>query len=202
MLCSKHKGDFNLSICGSIQIKTWVFIMNMHSNNNSMVFAGEKVVNNWSRFVLVIWIFLVLILTQSYTASLTSILTVQRLKPTFVDVNEIIKNGYFVGYQNNSFVKELLKEQLDIHESKLKPYETLEEYHEALSNGTHNGGVAAIFDEIPYLKIFLANYPSKYTTVGPLYQTDGFGFVSLSLSLLKFYFLNLRVYIVSHYFKI
>ena len=174
----------------------------MYSNNNSMVFAGEKVVNNWSRFVLVIWIFLVLILTQSYTASLTSILTVQRLQPTFVDIKEIKKNGYFVGYQKNSFVKELLKEQLDIHESKLKPYETPEKYHEALSNGTHNGGVAAIFDEIPYLKVFLSNYPSQYTTVGPLYQTDGFGFVSLSLSLLKFYFLNLRVYIVSLYFKI
>ncbi|KAL4654647.1 hypothetical protein ACB092_01G395800 [Castanea dentata] len=137
----------------------------------------EKVVNNWSRFVLVIWIFLVLILTQSYTASLTSILTVQRLQPTIVDIKEIKKNGYFVGYQKNSFVKELLKRQLDIHESKLKPYETPEEYHEALSNGTHNGGVAAIFDEIPYLKIFLANYPSKYTTVGPLYQNYGFGFV-------------------------
>ncbi|KAM3762379.1 hypothetical protein ACB098_01G340600 [Castanea mollissima] len=145
---------------------------------STLAFAHrEKVVNNWSRFVLVIWIFLVLILTQSYTASLTSILTVQRLQPTFVDVKEIKKNGYFVGYQKNSFVKELLKEQLDIHESMLKPYETPEEYHEALSNGTHNGGVAAVFDEIPYLKIFLANYPSKYTTVGPLYKTDGFGFV-------------------------
>nr|POF07337.1 glutamate receptor 2.7 [Quercus suber] len=145
---------------------------------STLAFAHrEKVVNNWSRFVLVIWIFLVLILTQSYTASLTSILTVQRLQPMFVDIKEIKKNGYFVGYQKNSFVKELLKEQFDIHESKLKPYETPEEYHEALSNGTHNGGVAAIFDEIPYLKIFLSNYPSKYTTVGPLYQIDGFGFV-------------------------
>jgi len=148
-----------------------------------MVFAGEKVVNNWSRFVLVIWIFLVLILTQSYTASLTSILTVQRLKPTFVDIKEIKKNGYFVGYQKNSFVKELLQEQLDIHESKLKPYETPEEYHEALSNGTHNGGVAAIFDEIPYIKLFLAKFCSRYTVAGPTYKTDGFGFVSLSLSL-------------------
>ncbi|KAL4652165.1 hypothetical protein ACB092_01G213300 [Castanea dentata] len=78
---------------------------------STLAFAHrEEVVNNWSRFVLVIWIFLVLILTQSYTTSLTSILRVQKLKPAFVDVNEIIKNGYFVGYQNSSFVKELLKE--------------------------------------------------------------------------------------------
>ena len=148
-----------------------------------MLLVGEKVVNNWSRFVLIIWIFVVLILTQSYTASLTSILTVQRLQPTFVDIKEIKNNGYFVGYQNHSFVEGLLIKQLDFHESQLKPYSTPEEYHEALSKGTHNGGVAAIFDEIPYIKIFLAKYCSRYTMVGPTYKTDGFGFVSLSLSL-------------------
>ena len=145
--------------------------------------SGERVVNNWSRFVLIIWIFVVLILTQSYTASLTSMLTVERLQPTFVDVNGIKKNGYFVGYQKASFVKGLLIKQLGFDESKLKPYETPEEYHEALLNGTHNGGVAAIFDEIPYIKFFLAKYCSRYTMVGPTYKTDGFGFVSLSLSL-------------------
>jgi len=139
------------------------------------------VVNNWSKFVMIIWIFVVLILTQSYTASLTSMLTVQRLQPAFIDVKEIKKNGYFVGYQKDSFVKGLLTKQLNFDESKLKPYTTPEEYNEALSRGSHNGGVAAIFDEIPYIKLFLAKYCSKYTMVGPTYKTDGFGFVSLSL---------------------
>ena len=154
--------------------------MHVYIINNLMVPIGEKVINNWSRFVLIIWIFVVLILTQSYTASLTSMLTVQRLQPTFVDVKEIKRNGYFVGYQKNSFVKGILIKQLGFHESKLKQYETHEGYHEALSNGTHYGGVAAIFDEIPYLKLFLAKYCSKYTMVGPIYKTDGLGFVSLS----------------------
>ena len=154
--------------------------MHAYINNNLMV-PGERVLNNWSRFMLIIWIFVVLILTQSYTASLASMLTVQRLQPTFVDVKEIKKNGYFVGYQKNSFVKGLLIKQLDFDESMLRPYGTPEEYHEALSNGSHNGGVAAIFDEIPYIKLFLAKYCSRYTMVGPTYKTDGFGFVSLSL---------------------
>ena len=155
--------------------------MYVYINNNLMVPTGEKVVNNQSRFVLIIWIFVVLILTQSYTASLTSKLSVQRLQSTFVDVKEIKKNGYFVGYQKNSFVKGILIKQLGFHESKSKPYETHEEYHEALSNGTHYGGVAAIFDEIPYLKLFLAKYCSKYTMVGPIYKFEGgFSFVSLS----------------------
>jgi len=139
------------------------------------------VVNNWSKFVMIIWIFVVLILTQSYTASLTSMLTVQRLQPAFIDVKEIKKNGYFVGYQNGSFVKELLTKQLNFNETMLRAYNTPEEYNEALSNGSHNGGVAAIFDEIPYIKLLLAKYCSKYTMVGPTYKTGGFGFVSLSL---------------------
>ncbi|XP_059461982.1 glutamate receptor 2.8-like [Corylus avellana] len=140
---------------------------------STLVFAHrEKVVNNWSRFVMIIWFFVVLILTQSYAASLTSMLTVQRLQPTFVDVKEIKKRGYFVGYQQDSFVKELLTKQLNFHESKLKAYITPEEYHEALSRER----VAAIFDEIPYIKLFLAKHCSKYTMVGPTYKTDGFGF--------------------------
>ncbi len=138
-------------------------------------------VNNWSKFVMIIWIFVVLILTQSYTASLTSMLTVQRLQPAFIDVKEIKKNGYFVGYQKDSFVKGLLTKQLNFNETMLRAYNTPEEYNEALSNGSHNGGVAAIFDEIPFIKLFLAKYCSKYTMVGPTYKTGGFGFVSLSL---------------------
>ncbi|XP_041018053.1 glutamate receptor 2.3-like [Juglans microcarpa x Juglans regia] len=136
----------------------------------------ERVMNSWSRLVLIIWLFVVLILTQSYTASLASMLTVQQLKPAFVDVTEIKRNGYFVGYHKDSFVRGLLVKQLNIDESKLKPYSTPEQYHEALSSGSQNGGVAAIFDEIPYIKIFLAKYGSKYTMAGPVYKTDGFGF--------------------------
>ena len=84
--------------------------------------------------------FVVLILTQSHTINLTLILTVQRLQPTFIDIKEIKKNGYFVGYQRDSFVKGLLIKQLYFNESKLKPYVTLEEYHEALSKEIHNWG--------------------------------------------------------------
>ena len=109
--------------------------------------------------------------------------TVQQLKPEFVDVTEIKRNGYFAGYQKNSFVRELLVEQLNIDESKLKAYRTPEEYDEALSNGSDNGGVAVIVDEIPYIKLFLLKYGSRYAMVGSIYKTDGFGFVSIFLSL-------------------
>lgn len=145
--------------------------------------TGEKVVSNLARFVVIIWVFVVLILSQSYTASLTSMLTVQNLQPTFTDVNELIKSGEHVGYLEGSFVFGLLK-QMKFDESKLKRYNSSEEYDEALSKGSANGGIAAVIDEIPYIRLFLAKYCSKYTMVGPTYKTGGFGFVSsLLLSL-------------------
>lgn len=108
--------------------------------------------SNWSRFVLIIWIFVVLIRTQSYTASLASLLTVQRLQPAVVDVDELIKNGDYVGYQRNAYVRELLIGQLKFNETKIRYYSSPDEYHEALSKGSKNGGVEALFDKTPYFK--------------------------------------------------
>lgn len=138
--------------------------------------------SNWTRFVLSIWIFVVLILTQSYTASLASFLTVERLQPGVVDVNELRRNGDYVGCMENSFVRELLTRQLNFEEKRLKYYRNTVDYHKAFSKGSKNGGVDAVFDEIPYMKLFLAKYCAEYTMVGPTYKTDGFGFVSLSIS--------------------
>ncbi|KAL5973938.1 hypothetical protein ACLOJK_030597 [Asimina triloba] len=137
----------------------------------------EKLVSNLSRFVVTIWVFVVMILQSSYTASLASLLTVRQLHPTVQSMEDLIKNGDFVGYNNDSFVRGLLTKTLQFDESKLRAYLTPEEYHQALSKGSHNDGVAAIIDEIPYLKLVLGKYCGQYTMVGPTYKTDGFGFV-------------------------
>ncbi|KAF2283874.1 hypothetical protein GH714_016718 [Hevea brasiliensis] len=85
--------------------------------------------------------------------------TVKRLQPAFADIEEIQRNGLFVGYQSHSFVKDFLIKQLNFTESKLKSYSIVpEKYDEALSKRIQNGGVAAIFNEIPYIKRFLAKY--------------------------------------------
>lgn len=139
--------------------------------------AGEKVISNLSRFVIIVWVFVVLVLTSSYTASLTSMLTVQQLQPTITNVEDLIKNQEPVGYQDGSFVKGLLK-KMKFDSSKFLNYSTLEQYDEALTKGSQNGGVAAIVDELPYIRLFLAKYCGKYTMIGPTYTTAGFGFVS------------------------
>ncbi|CAN6221376.1 unnamed protein product [Urochloa humidicola] len=144
---------------------------------STLVFAHrEKLESNMSRFVVIIWVFVVLILTSSYTASLTSMLTVQQLEPTVTDVKELIRRGDYIGYQEGSFLPGELK-KMNFDESKLRSYSAPEQYAEALSKGSANGGVAAIFDEIPYLKLFLSQYCDGYAMVGPIYKDAGFGFV-------------------------
>ncbi|PIA45532.1 hypothetical protein AQUCO_01600015v1 [Aquilegia coerulea] len=140
---------------------------------STLVFAHkERVISNLARFVVIMWIFVVLILTSSYTASLASMLIVEKLD---TDLNYLIKKGDFIGYHTDSFVLELIQ-SLGVHPSKLIAYASPEEYHEALKKGSLNGGVSAIIDEIPYIKIFLTKYCRKYVMVGPTYRTPGFGF--------------------------
>ncbi|XP_039120767.1 LOW QUALITY PROTEIN: glutamate receptor 2.2-like [Dioscorea cayenensis subsp. rotundata] len=139
---------------------------------STLVFSHrEKIVTNLSRIVLIIWMFVVLILQQSYTASLSSMLTVQQLQPTLNDLQQLALTKSKVGYLNASFMPGLLK-GLNIDESRLIAYNSPDEYNEALSNKT----VAAIVDETPYLKVFLRKHCGKYTMVGPTYNNDGFGF--------------------------
>ncbi|CDY50140.1 BnaC04g40290D [Brassica napus] len=136
----------------------------------------EKVVSNLARFVVIVWCFVVLVLTQSYTANLTSFLTVQRLKPEVTTVNELIKNEEIVGYQNGSFVlKFLIKKGFQV--SKLKAYNSAEECHTLLITGTSKGGIAAAFDEVAYLKVIISQYCNKYAIVEPSFKSSGFGFV-------------------------
>uniref|UniRef100_A0A0E0HQ27 Glutamate receptor n=1 Tax=Oryza nivara TaxID=4536 RepID=A0A0E0HQ27_ORYNI len=143
---------------------------------STLVFSHkEKLESNLSRFVVIIWVFVVLILTSSYTASLTSMLTVQQLQPAATSVQDLLINGNYVGYQKGSTVVRWL-EEMGFHMENLRGYASLEEYDDALRRGSENGGVSAVFDEIPYLKAFLSKYCQGYTMVGPTYRLGGFGF--------------------------
>ena len=126
-------------------------------------------------------------LTQSYTASLSSLLTVQQLHHTVTNVNELIRKGEYVGYQENSFVPGILK-HIGFDESKLLVYSSPEERDELFSKGSWKGGIAEerLMKFHIYMKLFLSKYCSKYTMVEPTFKTGGFGFVR---SLLYLYLL-------------
>jgi glutamate receptor, ionotropic, plant len=135
----------------------------------------EKLESILSKIVVIVWVFFLLVLTSSYTASLSSMLTAQQLEPTVTSVNELIKNGDYVGYGKGSFVKGVL-EELNFEKSKIKSY-NFEDFADALQKGNSNGGVAAIVDERPYLKLILAKHCKSYTMID-IYKSAGFGFVS------------------------
>ncbi|XP_050365126.1 glutamate receptor 2.8-like [Argentina anserina] len=143
---------------------------------STMVFAHTaKVVSNLGRFVMAVWIFVVLVLTINYTANLTSLYTVQKLKPTPTGLKDLLSEGENVGYTTNPNVYQYLK-QVGFKDSKLRHYRNLEEIAEALLKGSANGGVAALVDETPYSMLIASKYCDKYTMIGPLFKTDGFAF--------------------------
>ncbi|CAN6460148.1 unnamed protein product [Victoria cruziana] len=145
---------------------------------STLVFAQkEKLVSNLSRMVVIVWVFVVLILTSSYTASLTSMLTAQQLQPSVTDPQTLIRNKNIIGYRNGSFVLHLLV-RLNVDLSRTVAFDNMDEVADSLSKGDKKaGGIAAYFDEIPFNKIFLRNHCGKFTMAGPVYKNAGFGFV-------------------------
>ncbi|GKE90795.1 extracellular ligand-binding receptor, partial [Tanacetum coccineum] len=120
---------------------------------STLVYAHrEKLQNNLSRFVVIVWLFVVLVLVSSYTATLSSLLTIEQI--------QLASKSWSIGY------------------TRLKGY-LPDDYAAALRVGSKNGGVDVIVDEIPYIKEFLAQYPSGYSMTLSETITNGFGFVSL-----------------------
>ncbi|KAF8109120.1 hypothetical protein N665_0102s0029 [Sinapis alba] len=143
---------------------------------STLFFAHRKPSKSvYTRTLVVIWCFVVLILTQSYTATLTSMLTVQELRPTVRHMDELRKSGVNIGFQEGSFTFEKLKQE-GFKESRLKIYNSPEEMRELFLKKSGNGGIDAAFDEVPYVKIFMAKYCEKYTIIEPRFKADGFGF--------------------------
>ncbi|KAL2652764.1 hypothetical protein R1flu_020892 [Riccia fluitans] len=130
----------------------------------------EKVKSTLGRAVLIIWLFVVLIVTSSYTASLTSILTVQQLLPTIQGIAGLVTSNVAIGYQAGSFVADYLQ-QLNVPKERLVPLETMTDYAEALSKGY----VGAIVDELPYVQVFLSSECS-FTIAGQEFTKSGWGF--------------------------
>ncbi|KAA8550525.1 hypothetical protein F0562_002209 [Nyssa sinensis] len=134
----------------------------------TLVYAHrEKLKSNLSRFVVIVWVFVVLILTSSYTATLTSPLTVHQI--------QLASKGNYIGYQTGSDMQGVIGRS-NLNFEGLKQYSSLDEYADALSRGNNNGGVAAIIDEIPYIKLFLAKHPVGYAMIAPKPTTNGFAF--------------------------
>ena len=149
----------------------------------------------------VVWLFVALIITQTYTANLTSMLTVQRLEPTIPSVEELLNSNAMVGYCTGSYMERYLAEVLKFKSQNLKHFLSAEDYFE----GFEDKYISAAFLGTPYAKIFLAKYCNSFIQIGPTYKIGGFGFVRsrahifihLFHSLIIFLKLLLLIYILT-----
>lgn len=121
----------------------------------------------------IVWLFVALIITQSYTASLASMLTVQNIEPKIANIETLKSQNGFIGYSKASFVKDYLLGALQFNENFIKDFTTAEAYAKALRNGE----ISAAFLEVPVAKLFVAKYCKSFTIAGPTYKVGGYGFV-------------------------
>ncbi|XP_055823220.1 glutamate receptor 3.7 isoform X1 [Solanum dulcamara] len=135
----------------------------------------ENTVSTLGRMVMVVWLFLLLVITSSYTASLTSILTVQQLSSPITGIDSLIASNSLIGYQVGSFAYSYLKDILNIAPSRLISLRSPEEFEAALRRGSGNGGVMAIVDELPYMELFLQNR-TDFGIIGRPFTKSGWGF--------------------------
>ncbi|KAJ0752246.1 putative solute-binding protein family 3/ domain of MltF [Helianthus annuus] len=112
------------------------------------------------------WLSMIFIIVQIFTATLSSWLTIDQLHPKFPSSFEN------VGYQFGGYVNDYIIQKYNSSGKNLLPLKSIVEY----TNAFENGSINAIFDELPYIDLFLAKYGSDYMKVGPLNQQAGHAF--------------------------
>ncbi|XP_021887169.1 glutamate receptor 2.8-like isoform X2 [Carica papaya] len=134
---------------------------------------GHRLHSNLSRMAMIVWLFAALILVQSFTAGLASLLTLEQLSAASVDVETLKRNGEKVGCDANSFVANYLEVGLGFDPSNIVKINSEEDYATALTSGD----ISAAFLEVPYIKVFLAKHCNLFITSGQPFKVGGFGFV-------------------------
>ncbi|TYI28097.1 hypothetical protein ES332_A05G220200v1 [Gossypium tomentosum] len=133
----------------------------------------EPLRSNLSRFVLAPWLFAILIISASFTASLTSMLTISHLQPSVSDIDTLLRTNASVGCNGNSFIVGYLINVLGFKPKNIRKIDSINDYPDAF----RNGDIQAAFFVVPHAKVFLAKYCKGFTMTGPTFKLGGFGFV-------------------------
>ncbi|KAK9270116.1 hypothetical protein L1049_025690 [Liquidambar formosana] len=100
----------------------------------------EQVKTNLARFVLAPWLFVLLIVTTSFTATLTSMMTVSRLQPSVVDIELLKRTNAAVGCNGNSFIVSYLTNVLHFKPENIKKIDSISEYPDSFKRGNIKAG--------------------------------------------------------------
>ncbi|KAG2372004.1 Glutamate receptor 2.8 Ligand-gated ion channel 2.8 Precursor [Vigna angularis] len=167
MLERRHSPEITGSMLNQTGTMAWLALTPL------IKLDGDKLHSNLSKMVMVVWLFVALIITQTYTANLASMLTAERLEPTIDNIDQLRNSNVRVGYSSGSFLKHYVEKVLRFHPENMRNYGELEEYAEAFRRKE----IGVAFLEVPAAKIFLAKYCKEFIQAGPLFKVGGFGFV-------------------------
>ncbi|RZB59826.1 glutamate receptor 2.5-like [Glycine soja] len=134
----------------------------------------EPITSPLARTVLAPWLFVILIATSTFTASLTSMMTVSQLEPSVLDIQTLQERNSPVGCNGNSFIVKYLIDILKFKPENIKKINSIGDYPAAFQNKD----IEAAFFVTPHAKIFLAKYSCKgLIKAGSTFKLGGFGFV-------------------------
>ncbi|KAF2287349.1 hypothetical protein GH714_039701 [Hevea brasiliensis] len=160
--CSDLRGSF-LNQMGTLVSLSFTTLFSLQ---------GAKLHSNLSRMAMVVWLFVALIITQTYTANLSTILTVSGLVPAIDSIESLQASDALVGHFGVSFVAKYLEEVLHFKPRNMKNYSSPEDCAKEL----RNGGIEAVFLEKPIAKLFLARFCWGFAIAGPSFKVGGFAF--------------------------
>ena len=159
--------------------------------------SGERIYNHLTRVVIAMWLFLVFVLTASYTANLSSMLTIQSMEPSVTSMESLKSNNLTVGYDKGTFVGNYLEEVLNFNSNNIKEIDSEEKYIKEFESK----GIAAAFLEAPYAKVFLHKHCKGYitdTSHTATYRFGGFGFVSNVFLNIIYIYIYIHIYTATY----
>ncbi|XP_059063925.1 glutamate receptor 3.2 isoform X1 [Cryptomeria japonica] len=168
LLFERHENDaFTGETARQLEISLWFSFA-------TIVFVqGEKIMTSLGKVILMVWLFVVLILNSSYTASLASYVTVQQLSPTIRDTQSLRASNTSIGHMDGSFVEKYLIDELRIDKNRLRAFTKATDYVESLRNGS----IGAVVDETPYINMLVSENCGEFEIVSRPFYRGGFGFV-------------------------
>ncbi|KAL0558034.1 hypothetical protein IC582_006597 [Cucumis melo] len=134
----------------------------------------EQVRSGLTRLMLGPWLFTMLVVTTSFSASLTSLMTNSWSQPSVPDVETLKQTmpNATVGCNAESFIYDYLTTTLEFDKSRVKTMKSIDDYPEALKNGS----ISAAFFISPHANIFLAKNRKGYTKAVSSFKLGGMGF--------------------------
>ncbi|KAL3655223.1 hypothetical protein CASFOL_001009 [Castilleja foliolosa] len=143
------------------------------SNKSFFEIVKETIRSAESRLVLGAWKCVVFVVAASFTAVLSTMMTVPRLQPSIQEIDYLRDTNASVGCNGNSFICHYLINVLNFNPGNVRGINSINEYPLAFERGD----IKAAFFVAPHAKVFLRKYCKGYIISGPSYTLGGFGFV-------------------------